>query len=84
MVNLRIVTRKQNRINCGIRKCNKSGITGVSWSSQRMKWVAQIQVDGKNINLGRYSSIEDAIAARKQAEIKYFGEYRRKEPSESE
>lgn len=82
--NLRIVTRKQNRINCGVRKSNKSGITGVSWSNQRMKWVAQIQVDGKSINLGRYENIEDAITARKQAEIKYFGEYRRKEQPETD
>ena len=32
----------------------------------------------KNIYLGRYINKEDAIKARKQAEIKYFGEHRNK------
>lgn len=77
--NLRIVTRWQNRLNCGTRKDNTSGHTGVSWARDKRKWVAQIQVHGKGIRLGRFSNIDDAIAARKAAEIKYFGEYRRKE-----
>ena len=37
-----------------------------------------IIIDYKNIYLGRYTNKEDAIKARKQAEIKYFGKYRNK------
>ena len=44
----------------------------------RNKWIAQITVNYKNIHLGRYENIEDAIKARKEAEVKYFGEYRYK------
>ena len=32
-------------------------------------------VNRKEINLGHYEKIEDAIEARRLAEIKYFGEY---------
>ena len=31
---------------------------------------------GKKFDLGRYNDINDAAKARKEAEIKYFGEYR--------
>ena len=32
-------------------------------------------VNGKEIRLGHYEKIEDAIKARKEAELKYFGDY---------
>ena len=78
MANLRVVNRQQNAFNTGMRSDNTSGHIGVSWSKAKSKWVAQIQINGKSIYLGRYSLIEDAIAAREAAEVKYFGEYRRK------
>ena len=42
------------------------------------KWQVRIMYNYKNIYLGRYTNKEDAIKARKQAEIKYFGKYRNK------
>ena len=32
-------------------------------------------VDRKEISLGRFEKLKDAIIARKEAELKYFGEY---------
>ena len=40
------------------------------------KWYAEIQCNGQRINLGSYSEKEDAIKARLEAEIKYFGKYK--------
>lgn len=77
--NLRLVNRQQNVMNSGMRSDNTSGHIGVSWSKSKKKWVAQIQISGVNKTLGRYDKIEDAVKARKEAEEKYFGEYRRKE-----
>ncbi len=34
------------------------------------------KTERKSIILGRFENIEDAIKARKDAEIKYFGEFR--------
>lgn len=51
---------------------------GVSFYSKSQKWRAQIKISGEAIYLGSFSDIQDAIAAREAAEIKYFGEYRRK------
>lgn len=57
------------------RKTNKNsgtGFTGVSWIPKIKKYRAYIMLDRKQIHLGSYTYIEDAIAARKAAEEKYF------------
>jgi hypothetical protein len=77
--NLRIVTRSQNNMNHKLRKNSKSGKTGVNWYERGKKWEAGITVNKKHIYLGRYNNLADAIKARKDAEIKYFGEYAYKE-----
>ena len=45
----------------------------------RDKWVARIMYKGKIINLGSFTNKEDAIKVRQEAEIKYFGEFKREE-----
>lgn len=82
--NIRFVTMSQSNQNRGVDKRNRSGYTGVQRNKGRNKWIARIQVNGKNIVLGRFDDIKDAIEARKQAEIKYFGEYRRKQQPETD
>lgn len=56
-------------------KNNKSGFRGVCWDKSREQWVAQIAFQGKNYHLGRYYNIEDAVAARKEAEKALFGNF---------
>ena len=65
-----------NTINSGIQRNNKSGVTGVVWVEQINRWTAQITYQKKRIHLGSFENLEDAIKARENAEIKYFGEYR--------
>lgn len=78
IVNLRLATNSQQNFNTGIRKDNKSGVKGVYWRNEYKKWAAQIKANKKTIFLGYYENKEEAIKARKDAEIKYHGEYRRK------
>lgn len=80
--NLRICTKSQNNMNKRKQSNNTSGITGVVWDKQNNKWIAQININSRNIKLGRFSTIEEAIEARKQAELEYFGEYRNQEDEE--
>lgn len=56
-------------------KNNTSGVKGVYWDREREKWVAQIEFQGKNYRLGRFNDIEDAAAARKEAEKALFGNF---------
>ena len=76
--NLRICTQHQNDMNHKVNKVNKSGVTGVRYREDKGVWVAYIYYHNRNISLGSYKNKEDAIKARKQGEIKYFGEYRNK------
>lgn len=71
--NLRIATVTENTINKGLQSNNTSGCTGVCKRGD--SWYAQIVVNGKHIYLGQYKDKSDAIAARKEAENKYFGEW---------
>lgn len=68
--NLRSVSRGENMKNVSIRHNNESGCTGV-WFYPPSKWKAQISIDNKIINLGLFKDKNDAIDARKAAEIKY-------------
>ncbi len=76
--NIRNCTRCQNSMNIGIRSNNTSGVTGVSWQKRDERWCARITANKKDINLGYFINFEDAVEARKEAEVKYFGEYRYK------
>lgn len=63
--NLRIVTPKQNRENQPSRG-GSSRFVGVTWSEKRQRWCAQIQHNGRMINLGRYATEREAAEARDQ------------------
>lgn len=69
--NLRIVSRKQNRMNSSMYSNNSSGFNGVRWCNDRMKWIATIRANGKEKNLGRFDSFGDAVLARVRANISY-------------
>lgn len=50
-----------------------SGIKGVCWKKTRNKWVAQIEVNTIKHYLGYFDNINDAINARINGEIRYYG-----------
>lgn len=50
-----------------------SGITGVYWHKGNNKWQADIRVNRINHYLGCFDSINDAINARINGEIRYYG-----------
>ncbi len=67
--NLRAVTHQINMLNRGVPINNSSGAVGVSPSGK--KWRARIQIHGKSIGLGSFTTKEEAIAARRAAEEFY-------------
>ncbi len=70
--NLREATPKQNSENKKLLSRNKSGYRGVSWNKNEKKWRAQLQNNGKVINLGCYENLEDAALAAREAREKLF------------
>lgn len=77
--NLRRATKSQNRHNQKIRKSNSSGYKGVSWDNEAKKWRAQIKINRKVKNLGRYENPAEAHAAYCEASKKFHGEFGRTE-----
>lgn len=75
---LRIVTRSQNQMNLTLKSNNTSGVTGISWDKKSDKWRSYITINQKRIELGCYNDFDKAVKLRKEAEKKYFGEYRYK------
>lgn len=72
--NLRIATRSQNNANSNDTHSN-TGVLGVHKLKGNGKFRAYIQYNGKQVRLGDFKNIEDAIDARKKAEIEYFKEW---------
>lgn len=77
--NLRNTNYSMNGFNRKVKKTSESGYNGVWKDKQTGKWKSGICVNGKKIHLGYYALLEDAIEARKKAEIKYRGELSRKD-----
>lgn len=75
--NLREATQWQNEGNVSIRRDNTSGIKGVSWYKRDRKWRANIQINGKQKNLGFFDNIESAAFAYADAALERFGEFAR-------
>lgn len=69
--NLRDVSKSVNLRNRLRFKNNKSGTTGVSWSTREKRWCATILSEGKRVFLGYFDYKEDAVLVRMTAEKKY-------------
>ena len=69
IINLRDVALSINAKNQRKRRTNTSGFNGVHFDAATKKWRASITVDGSLRNIGRFSKIEDAVLARKSAEL---------------
>ena len=77
--NLRLANNFQNqRHRVNLPSNNNSGVIGVCWDKNAKKWRAQIVVNKVQKHLGFFINKEDAIKARREAEIKYFGDFRSK------
>lgn len=77
--NLRLATVSQNQMNKNLRKDNQTNHTGVHYSSREWRYKAYIKVNYKRIHLGTFMTLEEAVKARREAELKYFGEFAPKE-----
>lgn len=70
--NLRIADKKINSINRGLQSNNKTGYKGVYHDRRYGTWNARVTVNRKTIHLGTFQTKEEAIAARKAGEEKYY------------
>jgi len=69
--NLTVKSQLENCKNQSLVKNNTSGVCGVTYRKDTGKWVAQIRANKEYKFLGIFEDKEDAIKARKEAEIEY-------------
>ena len=67
-LNLREVKHQENSRNMKKYSNNTSGVTGVYWIQEKLKWRSDIMVDGKTVSLGYFQEFNKAVRARKDAE----------------
>jgi hypothetical protein len=73
--NLRPATRSTNAQNRGIDRNNTSGVKGVHYETYTGRWRAELWVGGKHLRLGRYTTIEAAAKAVRDARLEHHGEF---------
>lgn len=69
--NLRDVDNKTNSRNQSLRETNTSGANGVCWFKARKVWKVSMDLNGRRKHIGYFKDFEDAVEARKQANIQY-------------
>jgi hypothetical protein len=75
--NLRVCTRSQNMANCRASKINKTGTKGVYLCKKDNIYVSRLKINGVIVMDKRFKNLNDAVTARKMAEIEYQKEFRR-------
>lgn len=66
--NLRLATNRQNQF-------NSLKNDGVHWRGDREAWIVRMNVDGHKKYIGYFRDKKDAEEARRQASLKYHGEF---------
>jgi hypothetical protein len=74
ITNLREATHQQNGFN--LLQFNPTGLKGIYNCGRKSKpWQAQIRINGKKVNLGRFATQEEAAEAYRQAAAQHHGEF---------
>jgi len=73
--NLREATYSQNNRNRIVRRDSSTGIKGVMLRRKTGAFTAYITINKRRIHIGDFRSIEGAAAARKETEMRLFGEF---------
>ena len=81
--NLRIATVRENNFNGGERKNNKTGKRGVSFRKEvkgkGKPWRVRLGKDYGEKTIGHYSTFEEAVLARENAEKEHYGNFARRD-----
>lgn len=73
--NLRLCNNRENNCNKDFRKMRHASKLATGVRQIKGRYFARIMVYKKEIALGGYKTLEEAVAARKRAEEKYFKEF---------
>jgi len=72
--NLRICTNTENVRNSKLQLNNSTGYPGIR-TTKGGKFNVRITVNHKELHVGNYDTLDEAITKRKEVELKYYGEF---------
>ena len=75
--NLRPASYSQNACNKRKQSNNKVGAKGVSFDKYTRRYAANIAINKQQIHLGRFDTVEEAVAAYERAAAIYHGDFAR-------
>lgn len=75
--NLRICNHQQNMRNASRRADSKTGVKGVGWREDKQKYRARIGINGKEMCLGHFVTLDEARSAVEAARTTHHGEFAR-------
>ena len=73
--NLRWCSLQENNRNRSMNKNNTSGIKGVCWDKEKEKWKVHIMINGKNVHICYFNTLEEAQSARQSVAAENFGDF---------
>jgi hypothetical protein len=76
--NLRETRESEKGANTGRQSPRTRGHRGVRWHAGSQKWMARIMVNYEGIYLGCFTHLEDAMGARKAAELEHLSDFKQK------
>lgn len=81
--NLREATRTQNNCNTKCYASNTCGAKGVTFRKSKSKYIARVQLNGKRIYVGAFTTLNEAKDAYMAAARKLHGEFFYDQPREA-
>lgn len=71
LLNLIDGSHRSNMMNVKLRCDNHTGFVGIAWDQRRNKWTARIHVNGRNLFIGSFVDLDNAVSARQAAERRH-------------
>lgn len=72
--NLKVCSQYENIQNQRVRKTNTSGYKNISYDKEREKWAVYFNINKKKKRIGRYNTLEEAVASRDSYRFNLNGE----------
>lgn len=73
--NLRAASKSQNGMNRKTQSNNRSGCPGVCWHKNLRRWIVSYKKNKKQVYVGCFDDLEEAISASMIARSENFGEF---------